>query len=216
MSAESISTTPLRIVIVDDHSVVRQGSRDLISTHDELNVIGEADSGENLLGLLKLKQPDVLLLDINLPGKNGLELLGEIRDAFPDLRILLFSAHNDIQYIRKAIALKADGYISKTVSEDELQRLILLSRDRGNLPIYSEDIALKLLDMKRGESENKLTAREEEILVYVARGKTNKDVAESLIVSVKTIDSHVANLMKKLGVSNRAQLTAYAYEHGLL
>ena len=216
MSAESISTTPLRIVIVDDHSVVRQGSRDLISTHAELNVIGEADSGENLLGLLKLKQPDVLLLDINLPGKNGLELLGEIRDAFPDLRILLFSAHNDIQYIRKAIALKADGYISKTVSEDELQRLILLSRDRGNLPIYSEDIALKLLDMKRGESENKLTAREEEILVYVARGKTNKDVAESLIVSVKTIDSHVANLMKKLGVSNRAQLTAYAYEHGLL
>ncbi|MBY0450528.1 MAG: response regulator transcription factor [Cyanobacteria bacterium] len=216
MSAEPTSLAPLNIVIVDDHSVVRQGSRDLISTHAELNVIGEADSGENLLGLLKLKQPDVLLLDINLPGKNGLELLGEVRDAFPELRILLFSAHNDIQYIRKAIALKADGYISKTVSEDELQRLILLSRNKAALPIYSEDIALKLLDMKRGESENKLTAREEEILLYVAQGKTNKDIAESLIVSVKTIDSHVANLMKKLGVSNRAQLTAYAYEHGLL
>ena len=217
---QNTSLTPqqtVTVLLVDDHTVVRQGTREMLVSHPNIQVVGEASSGENLLGLLKLKTPQVLLLDVNLPGKNGLELLAEIKPQLPDLKILMFSAHSDIQYIRKALSNGADGYLSKIVSEKELQQAVfqVISSDVQKLPILSEDVRLRLKDSPEDPLPG-LTAREREILVMVAQGNTNSAIATNLFLSVKTVDSHVAKLIKKLAVSNRSQLTAFAYEHNLL
>ncbi len=207
---------PITLVLVDDHAVVRQGTREMLNRHPQLNVIGEAESGEDLVGLLKLKNPDLLLLDINLPGKNGLHLLEELKPVFPDLKIILFSAHSDLQYIRKAQSLKAEGFLSKTIGEDELKEAILQVMAGKTQPVLSADIEDKLRESQSQGKENQLTAREQEILAQVAQGLTNQGIAKNLCLSVKTVDTHVANLMKKTGVNKRTQLLAFAFEHGLL
>lgn len=205
----------IKLFIVDDHTVVRQGTREMLNRHPQLAVVGESASGDDLAGLLKLKQPDLLLLDINLPGKNGLQLLEELRPQFPELRIVLFSAHSELQYLKKAQSLKADGYLSKIITEEDLQQAILDAM-AGKTPVYSADVAEKLKENESRDRQNRLTAREHEILSHLAQGLTNQAIAQNLCLSVKTVDTHVANLMKKTGVNKRTQLLAYAYEHGLL
>lgn len=210
------SDRPIRLFLVDDHTVVRQGTREILNRNPLFTVVGEAESGEELLGLLRLKKPDLLLLDINLPGKNGLQLLAEIKPEIPELKIILFSAYADIQYIRKAQSLNADGFLSKTVSETELQQAILSALQPGSPPVFSTDITDKFKAVEANSKENQLTAREQEILGQLAQGLTNQGIAKNLCLSVKTVDTHVANLMKKTGVNKRTQLLAYAYEHGLI
>lgn len=215
--SESQPKTPIRIFIVDDHAVVRQGTREILNRNSHFSVVGECESGEGLAGLLELKRPDILLLDINLPGKNGLQLLSELKPQFPELKIILFSAHADLQYIRKAQQLQADGFLSKTIGERELQDAIFAVLTGGNsASVFSADILGKLQAATEGSKESLLTAREQEILAQLAQGLTNQGIAKNLCVSVKTVDTHVANLMKKTGVNKRTQLLAYAYEHGLI
>ena len=205
----------MRIVIVDDHAVVRQGTREMLNRQANFQVVGECPSGAELPGLLRLRQPDILLLDVNLPDKNGLQLLAELKPQFPDLKIILFSAHNELQYILKAQALKADGYLSKTVGEEELRQAVLACLATGASMVYSRDVAQRLsANQKPGGKQ--LSARELEILMQVAQGLTNQAIAQTLCLSVKTVDSHVANLLKKTGQKSRTQLLAYAHEHGLL
>lgn len=217
MSAETTISSPLSIMIVDDHAVVRQGTRELLTQNPDFKIVAELPSGENLLSRLKLEQPDVVLLDINLPGDNGLVLLERIRQEFPTQKVILFSAHADVQYLRKGLDLKAEGYLSKTVSEDELQQAIysVCSGDNEQ-PVYSQDIAEKLQASVLNGPGSQLSPREYEILLLVAQGMTNREIADSLVLAVKTVDSHVARLIKKVEVSNRSQLTAYAYEQGFL
>ncbi len=210
------STEKITIMLVDDHAVVRQGTRDLLINNPKLDVIYEAESGENLPQLIHLKKPDIILLDINLPGKNGLELLELIRQDTPDQKVILFTAHTDIQYIRKGIALKANGYLSKTVSAQELQDALFKILEPDAPTVYSSDVLEKINTSSISDKKTELTPREHEILLQVAQGMTNKDIANTLVLSVKTVDSHVAKLIKKLSVNNRAQLTAYAYKQGLL
>jgi DNA-binding NarL/FixJ family response regulator len=207
----------IRIVLVDDHTVVRQGTRELLNRNPQFDVVGESESGEELAGLLHLKQPDVLLLDINLPGKNGLQLLSELKPQFPQLKIILFSAHCDMQYIRKAQQLRADGFLSKTIGERELQEAILHAcQGHDGTPVFSADLQDKLDTTADTGKDSLLTAREQEILAQLAQGLTNQGIAKNLCLSVKTVDTHVANLMKKTGVNKRTQLLAYAYDHGLI
>ncbi len=210
-------TPQVTLMLVDDHTVVRQGTRDLLAAHPQLTVIHESESGENLTQLITLKKPDVILLDINLPGKNGLDLLEMLRHEKPEQKVILFTAHTDIQYIRKGIALQANGYLSKTISAEDLQEAVLSVMAAEAKPVYSKDILEKMATIALlDDNSPKLTAREHEILLQVAQGMTNKDIAKVLVLSVKTVDSHVAKLMKKLALNNRAQLTAHAYQHGFL
>lgn len=208
--------TPIRIFLVDDHAVVRQGTREMLTRNPHFEVVGEGESGEELPGLLRLKEPDVLLLDINLPGSNGLQLLEALKPEFPALKIILFSAHGELQYIRRAQALKADGFLTKTVGEEELCAAILSVVQGTNGPVYSEDILERLRENDQVDRQQRLTARELEILQQLAQGHTNQAIAKNLCLSVKTVDTHVANLMKKTGVNKRTQLLAYAYENNLL
>jgi len=207
---------PIKLFLVDDHAVVRQGTREMLNRNPLFTVVGEAESGEDLAGLLRLKEPDLLLLDINLPGKNGLQLLAEIKPQFPRLKIILFSAYADPQYIRKAQSLNADGFLSKTISEQELQQAILTAIQSNGVPIFSTDIHDKYKSVEANSKESQLTARELEILSHLAQGLSNQGIAKNLCLSVKTVDTHVANLMKKTGVHKRTQLLAYAYENGLV
>lgn len=212
----SPSKTPITLVLVDDHSVVRQGTREILNRSPHFSVIGEAASGEELAGFLRLKQPDLLLLDINLPGKNGLQLAEEIKPLFPDLKIVLFSAHSDLQYIRKAQSLKVAGFLSKTISEDDLQTALLQASREENLPVLSADIQERLAEAIGLNRGNPFTAREQEILSHLAQGLSNQAIAKNLCLSVKTVDTHIANLMKKTGLNKRTQLLAYAFEQGLI
>ncbi len=207
---------PVRLFLVDDHAVVRQGTREMLNRDPRFEVVGESGSGEELSGMLRLKSPDVLLLDINLPGQNGLQLLEMLKPEFPQLKIILFSAHGELQYIRRAQALKADGFLTKTVSEADLCQAILAVMESPATPVYSTDVAEKLQEHEQLDKQQRLTARELEILQQLAQGHTNQTIAKNLCLSVKTVDTHVANLMKKTGVNKRTQLLAYAYEHNLL
>ena len=206
----------MRIVVVDDHAVVRQGTRDMLNQIQGGKVIGECAEGVELSQFLKIEIPDMILLDINLPGKNGLQLLEEIKLTFPQIKIVLFSAHLELQYIRKAQQLNADGYFSKTMTEAELQFAIQQIRHRSSAWVISKDVEDQLNRSISNNIQAHLTAREMEILSHLAQGLTNQTIAKTLSLSVKTVDTHVANLIKKTGVHNRTQLLAYAYEHQLL
>jgi DNA-binding NarL/FixJ family response regulator len=205
---------PITLVLVDDHGVVRQGTREMLNRSPCFLVIGEAASGEDLAGLLRLKQPDLLLLDINLPNQNGLQLLEALKPQFPNLKIVLFSAHSDLQYIRKAQSLKVEGFLSKTIDEAALQNALKQAFSGINLPVLSADIAEKLKTANKHNRENQFTAREQEILSQLAQGLSNQAIAKNLCLSVKTVDTHVANLMKKTGLNKRTQLLAHAFEQG--
>lgn len=205
---------PITLVLVDDHGVVRQGTREMLNRSPYFLVVGEAASGEDLAGLLKLKQPDLLLLDINLPNQNGLQLLEALKPEFPNLKIVLFSAHSDLQYIRKAQSLKVEGFLSKTIDESALQDALKQAFSGVNLPVLSADIAEKLKAANGHSRENQFTAREQEILSQLAQGLSNQAIAKNLCLSVKTVDTHVANLMKKTGLNKRTQLLAHAFEQG--
>jgi len=208
---------PVRVFIVDDHAVVRQGTREMLNTNNALMVVGEADSGDGLLERLQMNAPELVLLDINLPGQNGLELLSIIKSGFPQLKVILFSAHSEAQYIRRAQQLHADGYLTKTATEQELVAAIVkICREGITEPVYSADVADKIREQAEAGPEPKLTPREMEILLLVSKGLTNQAIAKDLFLSVKTVDTHVANLMKKLEVNKRTQLMAYAYEQGLI
>jgi DNA-binding NarL/FixJ family response regulator len=207
--------SPVRILIVDDHAVVRQGTRNMLTQMPNVEVLGECANGDELLTFLQREMPELVLLDINLPGKNGLQLLAELKPKFPELKIALFSAHTDAQYIAKARQLQADGFLSKTMTETELQAAILKIM-QNEAWVLSSDVA-ELSEKALNDSQQaNLTARELEILAHLGQGLTNQNIAKLLCLSVKTVDTHVANLIKKTGVRNRTQLLAYAYEHQLL
>ena len=221
MTTDNIPAGPVRVFVVDDHAVVRKGTRDMLDSHPDITVVGESESGEGLLDNLLATAPELVLLDINLPGKNGVELLSYIKAAFPVFKVILFSAHTDAQYIRRAQQLQADGYLSKTVGQQELVSAILsVCRRDANLPpspVYSADVTQKAEEYaSHAASAPKLTPREMEILLLVSKGMTNQAIAKDLFLSVKTVDTHVANLMKKLDMNKRTQLMAYAYEQGLI
>jgi DNA-binding NarL/FixJ family response regulator len=215
-------TQTIRMILVDDHTVVRQGTRDLLTSTPLFEIVQEAAEGETLARILSDRQAsvDLVLLDLNLPGKNGLDWLAELRPKHPDVRFVLFSAFTDAQYVRRALQLGARGYLSKALDGPTLQRLLRqVMRTADNAPaLLSEDVAQIMASQEKpfDEAVRMLTPREQEILLHVARGGTNRDIAGELILSVKTVDSHVASLIRKTGVKNRAQLTALAYEHGLL
>lgn len=208
------STDTIKLFIVDDHQVVRQGTRDMLCRHERLDVTGEAPSGENLAEQLASAHPDILLLDVHLPGANGFELLKTLKPDFPNLKIILFSASAERPYLEKAQSLGADGYLSKTISEADLQQAMITAFDQG-IAVYSEDVS-QALEAPTDHKLSSLTPRELDIFKLVASGKTNQQIADELVIAVKTVDTHVANLLKKMQVAKRSQLIAYAFEHKLV
>jgi two-component system response regulator NreC len=211
---------PIRILIADDHGVLRAGLRALLNAEPDFEVVGEAADGHAAVRLAEELRPDLALLDLSMPGLDGIQVTRQLKQMLPGIRTLILTVHEDEGLLREAIKAGASGYIVKRAVEAELISAIH-AISSGNLYVHPSMTRVLLRDLsptlvpEEAPSEP-LTPREIEVLRLIAQGHTNRQVAEALQLSVRTVESHRANLMSKLGISSRAELVRYAMEHDLL
>lgn len=210
----------IRILIADDHAVVRAGLRALLSAEPEFVVVGEAEDGNAALQLAQDLQPDVVILDISMPQLNGIEATQAIKTKLPQTRVLILTLHEDEVLLRQAFDSGASGYIVKRAVESELVSAIRAMM-AGNIYVHPTMTRALLSDVpsvakSEQKSLNLLTPREIEVLKLIAQGFTNRQIAKQLYISVRTVEAHRANLTEKLGLSSPIQIVRYAMEHGLI
>jgi len=208
----------LRIILVDDHEVVRVGVRSLIERQPEMEVIGEAGSVREAVTLAEQLAPDVVVLDIRLPGGNGLEACRQIKASRPETRIIVLTSYPDDEVLFDAIAAGADGYVLKQIGSDELIRALQrVGRGESLLdPSLTDQVFAKMRQVRRQERAHAfadLNAHEMQILARVAEGETNREIGAALQLSEKTVRNYVSIILGKLGLSSRAQAAAYAARH---
>lgn len=211
----------IRILIADDHAILRAGIRALLQLHDDVEVVGEAADGREALIQVRATQPDVILMDIGMPGMDGLAAAREIKSAQPNGRILILTQHENSEYVLPALKAGASGYVLKRAPDDSLIQAIRTVYSGGTYldPRISNILMDDVQRRASGEPADPyqtLTEREREVLVLLAEGKTYQEVAETLFISVKTVDFHRANLMRKLNLHNRAELTRFAMQRQLI
>ncbi|MCB0208434.1 MAG: response regulator transcription factor [Anaerolineae bacterium] len=221
-----------QILIADDQGLLRAGLRALLSKEADLEVIGEADNGETVLKLAKKLTPEVVLLDISMPDLDGIEATKRLKKILPDAKVLIITVHEDESLLQEAIRAGAAGYIVKRAVESELIDAIRAVR-RGDMYIHPTMTRALLKDFPSGSSSNShsepkmlsnsddppvetLTPREIDVLRLIAKGCTNRQMAEVLSISVRTVEGHRANLMGKLNLQGRVELVRYARDHNIL
>jgi NarL family two-component system response regulator LiaR len=205
----------IRVLIADDHFVVRQGLAALLSPRNGMEVIGEAATGREVVELARTLQPDVILMDMVMPEMNGPEAITLIKRENPEARILVLTSFGESKQISAAVQAGALGYLLKDSSPDDLLHAIRSVR-RGNL-VLPQDLAVKLMQPQPvAATLAQLTERETDVLKLLARGQSNQEIARSLSISDTTVRTHVSAILLKLGVSNRTQAALSAREHGLL
>ena len=206
-----------RIAIADDHVVLRYGLRTLLSRFPEFTVVGEAGDGEELIALVEKVPCDLVLLDLSMPGMDGLKVLEILRKKHVAIRVVIFSMHKEREFFRQAVAQGVAGYILK---DDDFERIPIALRDVvAGRKYFSSEMTSLLADeynvLRDGMSLELLTRREREVLRYIAAGLTSRDIAEQLEISFRTVQTHRSNLMLKLGIHNTAELVRYALDRGL-
>jgi DNA-binding NarL/FixJ family response regulator len=206
----------INIMIADDHKMVREGIRQLLELDGEIKVIAEADDGIQCMELLEKteQKPDVLLLDINMPKKNGLDVLKELKKQESRQKVLILTLHNEIEYLLKAMEIGVDGYVMKDSDSCVLKQAIfrVCRGERYIQPSLTPYLNLKL-DKKKEKKLDDLTRREMEVLKLVAKGMFNKEIADKLSISEKTVKNHVSSIFKKINVSDRTQAAVYAIKN---
>ncbi len=212
---------PIRIVLVDDHAVLRAGLTALLNAEADMAVGGAAGDGAESLRVVSALQPDVILLDINMPTMSGLEALPELRKVAPKGRILILTMHDDQTYLRQVLALGGSGYVLKQAADSELLTAIRTVYYGGTFLHPSHAQALLTVPTAPtvatvADDLSILSERELEVLKLVALGHSNKEIAEMLFLSVKTVETYKTRLMEKLDLKSRAALVRYALQHGLL
>ncbi len=210
----------IRILIADDHAIVRAGLRALINSESTMELVGEADGGYETIDLVENAQPDVLVLDLSMPDLDGIAVTKKIKPRFPNLHILILTIHEDQALLREALKAGAAGYILKHAAEAELISAIHIIL-RGDLYVDPSMVRTLLEEQvaptaTRSKSTEALTPREIEVLKLIVQGCTNRQIGEELNISVRTAESHRANLSEKLGLHSRVELVRYAREHGLI
>lgn len=209
-----------RILLVDDHSLMRAGIRALLEELDEFEIIAETGNGLEALELVRKSVPDLLLLDISLPGLNGLEVLRQISQMHPDIRVLMLSMHAGSEYVARALSSGASGYLLKDSAFDELAaalHAVSSGRDYLCSAIDTETVQRFIHSAQQGHTEQEiLTPRQRQILQQIAEGFGPRDIAESLSVSVKTVEAHRAQLMERLGIHHVPGLVRFAIRIGLV
>ncbi len=202
----------VRILIVDDHPVVREGLRAFLDLHDDLEVVGGAATGGEALAQAAGTRPDVILLDLALPDRHGLTLLPELTDGDAAPKVVVLTSFLDDDLVRRAVRGGASGFLLKHAAPDTIADGVRAAV-RGDLPLDPE--AVRSLATTRHDPLEDLTPREREVLELIARGRTNRAIAEELVIAPKTVKTHVSAVLAKLGVSDRTQAAIYAKEHGL-
>lgn len=208
----------IRILVVDDHAVVRSGLRLLLEAEEDVEVVGEAGNAEEALLRAKLLQPDVLLLDVTMPGRNGIEVARELPGAAPDAKVVMLSMQDEPSYVREAFAAGAHGYVLKEAADTELMRAVREVAAGGRY-VHPELGARLISAEARAQAESDadpLSDREREVLRLLALGHTNQEIAKLLHISVRTAETHRAHVLQKLRLDSRAALVRYALDRGLL
>lgn len=209
----------IRILLADDHTVLRSGLRALLSAQADLEVAGEAADGAEALRLAHTIKPDVVVMDIGMPGVSGIDATARIRRELPSTKVLILSMHDDQGYLRQALRAGASGYVLKKAADTELLAAIRAAA-RGEIfldPSLAKGLVEDVVLPKSQEPEiPALSEREREVLHLLARGHTNQQVADHLCIGVKSVETYKARLMDKLGLKGRAELVRYALTHGLL
>ena len=208
----------IRLLIIDDHQLVRSGLRRLLENEDDITVEDEAGTAYDAVRLARLHKPDVVLLDVVMPGGSGLDAIPEIREAAPDARILALSMQDDPSYVRQAFATGASGYVLKEAADDELLAAVREVAEGGRYvdPHLGARLAAADAAAAAEAADDPLSDREREVLRLLALGHTNQEIAQMLYLSVRTAETHRARIMQKLRLTTRAELVRYAIDHGLL
>ncbi len=211
----------IRILIVDDHAIVRAGIHALLQLHHDFDIVGEAADAAEALGQVQALNPDVVLMDIGLPGMDGLAATHAILNVAPQTRVLILTQHENREYIVPALRAGSAGYVLKRAPDDTLIKAIraVYQGETYLDPRVGDVLADDVRRQAHGglpDPFDSLTEREREVLILLAQGNTYQQVADTLFISVKTVDFHRSNLMRKLGVSNRTELVRFAVQRGLL
>jgi two-component system nitrate/nitrite response regulator NarL len=213
-----------KILIVDDHEVVRDGLKNILNSLDYISIAGEAGNGEDAVKMYSSLKPDLVIMDISMPGMNGIEATRVIKERDPDARILILTMHDNQEYLNQIIRSGAKGFILKNTDKEELLDAVKTVASGDNF--FSKDISKLIIDnyirtaketeKNDGYKEVPLTKREIEILKLIASGYSNQEIANILYISYNTVDTHRKNIMHKLSIKNTAGLVRYAIEKGLI
>jgi two-component system, NarL family, response regulator LiaR len=206
----------IRLIIVDDHSIVRQGLRAIFRVTPEMELIGEASNGREAVDLALAQRPDLALMDLVMPEMDGVAAIAELKRAMPTLKIIALTTFADADLVLGAVQAGADGYLLKDIDVSELTRAIRTVHS-GQPYLHPEATRHLLQATARPEQPSeRLTSREQEVLAFVARGLTNRQIADALTISEKTVSVHVSNVLSKLGLASRTQAALYAARAGLV
>ena len=208
----------LRIIIADDHAVVRQGLKQIVAETSDMVVTGEADNGQELLDKIKVEDYDVVILDITMPVRNGMDVLKQLRSERPRLPVLILSIHSEEQYASRALRAGASGYLTKESAPDELVAAIRKVSSGGKYisPSLAEKLAFELEAGLEQTPHEKLSDREYQVMCMIASGKTIMEIAKELLLSEKTISTYRSRILEKMTMKNNAELTYYAIKNQLV
>lgn len=208
----------IRVLIAEDHAMIREGLKQLLELEKDIKVVGTAADGQQAIDAYFSMKPDVVLMDINMPRKNGLEAVGEIRQRDPEARVLMLTIHQDREYLFKALDLGAMGYVLKDAESRVLVEAIR-TLYAGQTYIHSSMAKELITEFKRiksgDDNPNQLSVRELEVLKQLASGMVNKEIASTLFISEKTVKNHISSIFRKLDVQDRTQAAVYAIKHHL-
>ena len=211
--------TPITLLIVDDHPVVLDGLTAILNTQSDFRIIGAAASGEEALVSAKQQQPDVVLLDLEMPGLDGVETLRLLREYWPDIRVVVFTAFDTDERILKAVQAGAKGYLLKGAPRNELFNAIRIVHQGGSLlhPVVASRLLNRLANSQSTDDlVEDLTSREDEVLQQLVQGKQNKEIALELSITERTVKYHISSIMGKLGAGNRTEAVTMAIQRGLV
>ncbi|WP_027405912.1 response regulator transcription factor [Anaerovibrio sp. RM50] len=218
----------IRVLIADDHALLRQGLKRVLNFEDDIEVVGETEDGQETLARTLVLQPDILLLDLNMPGLNGLDVASQLQAAKCSTKIIALTIHDNDNYVLEMLKNGASGYLLKDVEPDMLIKAIhtvseggayiypeLAERIFGSI-VVDEDINEKAKELWRNGRGERLTARELDVLSCIAKGFSNQDIAQALFVSEKTVKNHLTNIFRKLNVNDRTQALIYVLKHNIM
>ena len=208
----------IRAVVVDDHAVVRSGIKLLLDREDDIEVVGEAGSAKDAVFRARALKPDVILLDVVMPGESGIDVLPNLLKESPETKVLVLSMQDDPSYVREAFAAGARGYVLKEAADEEVVAAVREIANGGRYvhPALGARMVAAEAEARAAEEADPLSEREREVLRLLALGHTNQEIAKMLYISVRTAETHRAHIMQKLGLSTRAELVRYALSQGLL
>ena len=207
----------IRLLLVDDHPVVRDGVKACLASQSQMQVVGEAENAETALALARELNPDIVIMDIGLGESSGLQVTRTLHDTLADIRVIILTIHDDKEYVLQSLRCGARGYLPKNAPPKELIDAVVRVHS-GNMYLSAglSDFVLKELSKQSDEAKPKLSRREQEVQVFIAEGYANKAIAQELNVSVRTVETHRENVMRKLDLHSVAELTKYALSEGFV